>query len=235
MMLEQIWSSLVADLTALFERGGPVIFVLAVLSVAALSIVISKLWQFHRRRVGGHRFIAPVLRLWRRGNGVEAVRLLEDQSGPAARVMLVAAGGIAQPHSDQGLLREEVARVAQLELSTLRAGLRGLEIISQIAPLLGLLGTVLGMITAFQAMQEAGSNVDPALLAGGIWTALVTTAAGLIVAIPAAAAHYYLDGRLEREREAMENAATALFTGVNAEAEAALKPVAAGRRIKRAS
>jgi biopolymer transport protein ExbB len=81
--------------------------------------------------------------------------------------------------------REETTRIAKTHLNTASAGLRVLELISTIAPLLGLLGTVLGMIAAFQALQESGSRADPAILAGGIWEALLTTAAGMAVAIPA--------------------------------------------------
>ena len=77
--------------------------------------------------------------------------------------------------------------------------------ISNIAPLLGLLGTVIGMITAFSKLEESGSRVDPAILAGGIWEALLTTAFGLIVAIPALAAFYWLDGRVDNVREDMRH------------------------------
>ena len=80
-----------------------------------------------------------------------------------------------------------------------------MEVISNIAPLLGLLGTVIGMINAFSKLEEAGSRVDPAILAGGIWEALLTTAFGLIVAIPALAAFYWLDGRVDKAREDMRH------------------------------
>jgi biopolymer transport protein ExbB len=92
-----------------------------------------------------------------------------------------------------------------------RAGLRGLELASTIAPLLGLLGTVTGMIAAFQALQEAGSRADPALLAGGIWEALLTTAAGMAVAIPAQVALTWFDGVIDRQRHEMEDAATRIL------------------------
>lgn len=226
------WQTITRDAVALFDRGGPVLYVLAILSIAALAILIAKVWQFADRKVGRRRFIGPALVLWRAGERANVINQLAANTGPVARVMLAAARGLTAKSLDDALLREEVARIAQLELGALRSGLRGLEIISQIAPLLGLLGTVLGMIDAFKALQEAGPNVDAAILAGGIWTALLTTAAGLIVAIPAAAAHYYLDGRLEREREAMETATTALFTAFGRKPAKAAAPA---RRIKRVS
>ena len=85
----------------------------------------------------------------------------------------------------------------------LKSGLRPLELIAGIAPLMGLLGTVLGMITAFQAMEAAGASVDPSVLSGGIWAALLTTAIGLIVAIPTLAMHTALDSWTDRLRERM--------------------------------
>ncbi len=78
--------------------------------------------------------------------------------------------------------------------------------------MIGLLGTVLGMINAFQALQNAGNRVDPSILSGGIWVALLTTAAGLIIAIPAAAAHNWMEGVVYRVQRAMEDAATRVFT-----------------------
>ena len=109
---------------------------------------------------------------------------------------------------DRHDLEENVARVGTAHIASLRSYLRLLELIATLSPLLGLLGTVLGMIDAFQALEVAGSRVNPAILSGGIWVALLTTAAGLIVAIPAAAAHNILEGVVERVTHALEDAAT---------------------------
>ena len=99
-----------------------------------------------------------------------------------------------------------------------------LDIIAQIAPLLGLFGTVLGMIAAFQALQDAGTQVDPSLLAGGIWVALTTTAAGLAVAMPTSLIHSWLEGRMDAERGIADQAIqTALRPRVPATAPEALK------------
>ena len=113
----------------------------------------------------------------------------------------------------EDLVKEEITRVAGLQLDNLRSGLRPLALIASISPLIGLLGTVLGMINAFQALQNAGNRVDPSILSGGIWVALLTTAAGLIVAIPAAAAHNWMEGVVYRTQRAMEDAVTRVFTG----------------------
>ena len=119
-------------------------------------------------------------------------------------------------HGDAALTpdgaREETTRIARALLAELRGGLRPLDLIVTIAPLLGLLGTVLGMIAAFQALQDAGGQTDPATLAGGIWEALLTTAAGMAVAIPAAAALTWFDSIADRLQAEMESYATRIFT-----------------------
>jgi biopolymer transport protein ExbB len=91
-----------------------------------------------------------------------------------------------------------VWRIARGELDALGHFMKVLEVIATVAPLVGLLGTVVGMVEAFQAMELAGSNVNPAVLSGGIWKALLTTAAGLIVAIPAFIAHSWFERKTER-------------------------------------
>ena len=100
--------------------------------------------------------------------------------------------------------------MAREQLESFRSGLRLLELTAAVAPLIGLLGTVFGMIEAFQQLENAGSRVDPAALSGGIWEALVTTAAGLVVAIPALAAWHGFDRVLERARHTMADRLTRL-------------------------
>jgi biopolymer transport protein ExbB len=108
-------------------------------------------------------------------------------------------------------------RVAKQCLARARAGLRPLELIATIAPLLGLLGTVLGMISAFQALQEAGARADPSMLAGGIWEALLTTAAGMAVAIPASVAATWFESITDRLRLEMEDIGTRIFQTARAQ------------------
>lgn len=189
---------------ALIERGGPAMAVIAALSVLSLAVILWKLWRFAmagawaRRRaerlteafLAGAHPAAPV-----RGG----VRLLF-----AARVIeLVRSGRL----SGEGL-REEVERQAQTELRALRRGFRTLDLVVTIAPLVGLLGTVLGMIAAFQALQESGAQADPGVLAGGIWEALLTTAAGMAVAIPAAVALSWFESVTDSVQHDMEDLAT---------------------------
>ncbi|MEL7466437.1 MAG: MotA/TolQ/ExbB proton channel family protein [Pseudomonadota bacterium] len=190
--------------------GGPAIWAIAGLSVAALALILWKAWRLAlvgawSRGRAGEAVAAAVA-----GRTEEALAVVEGRSG--VRSQLVAAAIAARRDMPEPAAREEVARVAKGLLAEARSGLRGLELISTIAPLLGLLGTVLGMIAAFQALQEAGARADPAALAGGIWEALLTTAAGMAVAIPASAALVWFESVIDRLRLDMEDAATRIFT-----------------------
>ena len=120
--------------------------------------------------------------------------------------------GLNGPQGDTDALREEVARVGKGQMNALNRGVWGLELIATVSPLLGLLGTVLGMIEAFKALQVAGSQVNPAILSGGIWQALMTTAAGLAVAIPVLLIFKWLERRINAIGEEMEDAVTRVFT-----------------------
>lgn len=144
-------------------------------------------------------------------SGAEAIALLVKRKGVRARLVRTAMITVQNSPSSDAEAREETERVARLLLSDLRSGLRPLELIATIAPLLGLLGTVLGMISAFQALQEAGSRADPSMLAGGIWEALLTTAAGMAVAIPASVALTWFEAVAERLRLQLEDGATRVF------------------------
>ena len=117
------------------------------------------------------------------------------------------------------LVTEAERRFAKLE-----RGLRSSENVAQLAPLLGLFGTVLGMIQAFQALQEAGSQVDPSILAGGIWVALMTTAAGLAVAMPASLIHSWLEARMDEERGIADHAIQTVLRPQGARASKAVEP-----------
>ncbi|HEX5515416.1 MAG TPA: MotA/TolQ/ExbB proton channel family protein [Gammaproteobacteria bacterium] len=198
------------SLSDLFAAGGPVVVVLVIMSVCALAIVLLKLWQFGVLRLTTRGFIDQALSLARQGDAQRAVAVLRAQKNPIAQVMAATLEGRQQ--LPEALLREEATRLAVGQLENLRSYLRGLEVIGTLAPLLGLLGTVLGMIAAFQQMEAAGSQVDPSILSGGIWEALLTTAVGLIVAIPAIVALNWLERVIERFRHHMEDALTQVFT-----------------------
>jgi len=203
----------------LFERlndwiqlGGPVLLVLLVMSVLALAIILVKIYQFVAMSVRDTGFVEGVLRYYRAGHYEEALRLLARRRSPVARVLDVAIVGHAREDLDEQLVREEVQRVASDYLERMRSYLRGLEVIGTLSPLLGLLGTVLGMIEAFQQLEQAGSQVNPTILSGGIWEALLTTAAGLTVAIPALIMLNWFERIIQRTAHDIEDAVTQVFT-----------------------
>lgn len=199
-------------LTEWMQLGGPVLLILLVMSVIALAIILLKAYQFISMRVSDTSFVDQVLKYYRAGHYEEALRILARRRSPVARVMDVAIVGHAREDLDEHLVREEVHRVATEYLERMRSLLRGLEVIGTLSPLLGLLGTVLGMIEAFQQLEQAGNRVDPAVLSGGIWEALLTTAAGLVVAIPALMMLNWFERVVQRVAHAIEDAATQVFT-----------------------
>ena len=198
-------------LTDFVEAGGPIIIILTVLSVVGLALIVVKLVQFTLLRVGDHRFVERIWAEIRDGHPDDALAHVASRNGVVARVMETAlrAKAIA---GDTPSAREEVERVAKAKLDGLERGLPLLSLIATVSPLLGLLGTVLGMIEAFQRLETAGDRVDPAILSGGIWEALLTTAAGLSVAIPAAAFYTWLQRAVDVAGQHMEDAATRVFT-----------------------
>ncbi|WP_193182999.1 MotA/TolQ/ExbB proton channel family protein [Nisaea sediminum] len=223
-------TSAIDQVQRFMEAGGPIMYLLALLSVLATTVFVSKLVQFQMLRLWGGGDRDDALRLWRSGQGSAAVARIDGDEHPASAMARYAMQLRLSGKLNDAGMREEVERVAGLFLDRLSSGLRLLSAIAMLSPLIGLLGTVIGMIDAFQALEEAGNKVDPSILSGGIWVALLTTAAGLVVAIPATAAHQLLDGIVERAGRAMEDAATQVFTaapGIAEEKMARRAPAAA--------
>jgi biopolymer transport protein ExbB len=199
-------------ITNLLSLGGPVVAILMALSVFSLALVIVKLIQFHRERVGSHGRAREALDTWMKRERARAIGLAESHPS-AVSASLASAMRLAARHDvPQSVIEQEVARTAQQRLHDQQRGFRALDAIAQVAPLLGLFGTVLGMIEAFRQLQAAGNAVDPSLLAGGIWVALLTTAMGLAVAMPTQLVLTWLETRVENERVAIETMASAVIT-----------------------
>lgn len=192
--------------------GSVVVAILLAMSVVALAVIVLKAYQLWSARLGSARFVDLCVYHWREGRPRKALDVLSSSRSPLAHVMGVAIRLEADGQMAGQLVREEVSREALRVVDRLREHLRILEVVGTASPLLGLLGTVLGMIEAFRQIESAGARVDPGLLSGGIWTALLTTAIGLVVAIPAVVALHGFDGAVERYRRQMEDAVTRLFT-----------------------
>ena len=190
----------------LLDKGGPVMLILLALSVVALTIILVKIYQFSRSRLLRTEFIDQAVLLLHNDGPDTTLLALAETPHPVARVMETTLRTSTNTSLSIEDRDTEISRVGSAEIRNLENYLRGLEVIANLSPLLGLLGTVLGMIKAFARLESAGTKVDPAILAGGIWEALLTTAFGLSVAIPALAAFYILEGQVENVRAQMKDA-----------------------------
>ena len=190
------------EILDLIFKGGPVMLILLGLSIISLTIILIKLIQFLKSDLHKINKIEPAFKLISQNKITEAKKILNNILHPASKIILVMLDSKNLSEEDT---EDQISVEGEKELRNLEFLLKPLEVISNIAPLLGLLGTVIGMINAFSKLEDAGSRVDPAILAGGIWEALLTTAFGLIVAIPALAAFYWLDGRVDKTREEMRH------------------------------
>jgi len=217
------WELVQDRVLGLVELGGPVVAILLGLSVLALAVILFKLWQFLTCGVGRHRRIRIALQKLDAGDAEAAEKLLIKSRSHLAPVLSRALGSVER--AEQSRVEAEAAA----RLDRLESGFRVLDSIAQIAPLLGLFGTVLGMIAAFQALQEAGASVDPSILAGGIWVALMTTAAGLAVAMPTSLLLTFLESRVAKDRALAELAIEILFHPLPADQQIPLRAETAPR------
>ncbi|MEM7291025.1 MAG: MotA/TolQ/ExbB proton channel family protein [Pseudomonadota bacterium] len=193
------------------ELGGPVVVILTGLSVIALAIIGLKLFGFMSLRVGMHSEVKSALELWQENNQIGALRSLRGSKSPVGKCLAVAMQRISSGQEFKEDIEDAVQTTAVKELHELQRGFRALEAIAQISPLLGLFGTVLGMIDAFQKLQSAGNSVDPSILAGGIWVALLTTAAGLAVAMPVSLVLTWFETRVDDERITIQTMVNSLI------------------------
>ncbi|MCX7561214.1 MotA/TolQ/ExbB proton channel family protein [Sulfitobacter sp. F26204] len=183
--------------------GGIIIVVLALLSALSLTLIVVKTLQLLPARSGAVRR-EEAIGLWAAGNKDQAEAAVANGKSPADRVMAYAMKSLASGFKG-ATLHAELLRRGNEELARMNSLLRVLELIAMISPLLGLLGTVMGMIQSFQALEMAQGAANASVLAGGIWQALLTTAVGLLVAIPAAVGASLLSSRAESAAQMIEN------------------------------
>ncbi len=181
-----------------------VFLALAALSVLTVTVAIFKITQFRRMGLGRHREAEAILDDWLNGRPDEAQRKATASGSVLSRVLRAVMSGLRARPSDP-FYGEELARQAALvELTRMGSRMRLLEAVVQMAPMLGLLGTVIGMIDAFGSLAASQAAADPRMLASGIWTALTTTAAGLAIALVAYFVAAWLEGRIDDERQTIE-------------------------------
>jgi biopolymer transport protein ExbB len=189
----------------LLANGGPVLWLLLIASAVALSVFIERVLHCHRAQINSAEFLNGVRNVLKRDNVVEALSICEATPGPVARLVKAA---ILNRDQGRERLHEALEEAGLAEVPRLEEKLGLLATIAQIAPLLGLLGTVLGFIQVFSQVEAAGLYAHVGLLSKGIWQALICTAAGLAVAIPAYAGYNYLVNRINTIVLDMEKAAT---------------------------
>ena len=177
----------------LLLNGGPILIVIILLSIYAVYIFVERLMKLSRERVDADTLMIKVNAAVRERDLEGALVACENHGGPVARVLISALQKLPYGRSAVEASFQEASLFEEQELSK---GLRPLSTIAQVAPLLGLLGTVTGMIIAFSEISQQGTG-NPAVLADGIGQALVTTAAGMIVAIPVLIGQSYLANRVE--------------------------------------
>ncbi len=189
----------------LFQLGGWVLPIIIFAAVLTLAIIGNRFWVLRRSRIAPATLAAQVTNLVEVGKVQQAVKLLYENDTPLARLMLAALQQAGQPRD---VIKEVVEETGRHEVAHLDRYLNFLGSIAGVSPLLGLLGTVFGIMSAFSAIGSVGVG-DPKVLASGIAEALITTASGLIVAIPSLIMYRYFRGRvdslvLEMEREALK-------------------------------
>lgn len=192
----------------LFVKGGVVMWPIVIGSVLALALFLERLWSLRREKVAPEGFRIRIRRLIREEKLSEAEILCQEN---ASALAMVAKAAVKEAGKSRAEIKEVVSEVGRREVSYMERFVDWLGTIAAVEPLMGLLGTVVGLISAFRSVEAnvgAGKGVNPGDLAAGIWVAMITTAAGLIVAIPAYIGYRYLQGRVdllvvEMEEDAM--------------------------------
>ena len=177
------------------SKGGVLVVPILLCSVMALAIFLERVIRFAKLRIGGNGLVEGISRHVKNGEDQRAYELAEKSNTPMGRILGQAMEVKAQ---DKETLETVIVHATDEEVRGLSRYLQALATIGNIAPLLGLLGTVLGMIKAFMVIQQMGGKVNAAVLAGGIWEAMLTTALGLAVALPTIVAHSYLVTRVDK-------------------------------------
>ena len=193
----------------LLSNGGPVMWLLVLASAAAAAVFVERVLHFHRAQINSTEFLNGVRTVLKRANVVEAISICDATPGPVSHLVKTA---IVNRDHGRERLREALEEAGLAEVPRLEKRLNLLATVSQLAPLLGLLGTVLGFIEVFQQLQDAGPYAHFGQLANGIWQALICMAAGLAVAIPAYAGYNYLVSRVNAIVLDMERAATEIVS-----------------------
>ncbi len=193
----------------LLAKGGVLVLPILLCSVLAAAIFFERIIRYSRMRSRGTGLAEKVIRLLRVGDVKAAQEKAISSNSPMGRVL---ARVIPFRNRDRETIETVIIHATDEEVRDLSSYLQALATIGNIAPLLGLLGTVMGMIKAFMAIQQMGGKVNASVLAGGIWEAMLTTALGLAVALPTMVAHSYLVARVDKYEARLNDGAVMFMT-----------------------
>ncbi len=194
----------------MINKGGPVMIAILLCSISALAIILERFISIHNNRVDTDKLMDEITLALKRNRIKDAMDICDQTPGPTAQIMKA---GISRYDRGRQEIREAIEEAGLQEVPRLEKNLGSLATIAHISPLLGLLGTVTGMVSTFQIIQQkaqAMHPVDPSVLAQGIWEALITTVAGLIVAIPSFVAYNYFVAKVASLVHEMEVSAVDL-------------------------
>src|SRR4030042_6197370 len=194
----------------IFLAGGPVMWPILLCSIFAFAIALEKFWHLHKINIDTQEFLKKILDKMKGHDTKEALQICDSTKSPVANILKA---GILKYDRPRSQIIEAIEDASLYEIPRIEKNLSALATIAHVSPLLGLLGTVTGMVRCFQTIQAKATSfhpISPGDLAGGIWEALLTTVAGLIVAIPTFVAYNYLVSRINSFIVEMEKAATEL-------------------------
>lgn len=194
------------------SKGGVLVVPILLCSVLVLAIFFERMIRYAVNRSRGKDIEHRVARLMVDGEVDQAVSLSKESKSPMGRVLEKA---ISARELDREMMESVIVNATENEVRDLSSNLQTLATIGNIAPLLGLLGTIIGMIKAFMVIQQMGGKVNAAVLAGGIWEAMLTTALGLAVALPTMVAHSYLAAKVDQYEARLQNGAILFLKSVS--------------------
>ncbi|MBA3027587.1 MAG: MotA/TolQ/ExbB proton channel family protein [Desulfobacteraceae bacterium] len=192
-------------------KGGILVIPILLCSVLALAIFVERVIRFAKMKARGAGLAQKTIDFMKEGKIQEIDQLLTESNSPMGRVLSKA---IQVRDQDRETVESVITHSTEEEVRNLSTYLQALATVGNIAPLLGLLGTVMGMIKAFMVIQQMGGKVNAAVLAGGIWEAMLTTALGLAVALPTMVAHSYLLARVDNYEARIQEGAVAFMTAI---------------------
>jgi biopolymer transport protein ExbB len=191
----------------LFILGGPVMLFIGLASVIACAVFLNKIFHLHRAHIDTQKFVGGIRNVIKKKNYVEAVTICAETPGPISAVFKA---GLVKHERGEAEVKKGMEMSALVEVPRLEKDISILLSISYVAPLLGFLGTALGLMKVFMKVQEMGGVINVADIAGGVWESLICTAAGLVVAIPSFLGYNYLLNRVQTFVIDMERSATEL-------------------------